>query len=109
MRDGVRRRARLRLASAFSTLVQEVFWVRIAPTITSNGVFAGHQPMGPRAAERVWKYSRNVEDVVWLLPAVRVVLGGRLAKGVALTMINRPKSVQGTIAGEATVVKAGCG
>lgn len=36
-------------ARAFSTLDHDVFWVRIAPTQTSNGVFAGHQPACPRA------------------------------------------------------------
>ena len=41
--DGESSRSRRKLAIARSTLVQVVFWVRIAPTITSNGLFAGHQ------------------------------------------------------------------
>ena len=39
--------SRFRLAIAFSTLPQLVFWVRIAPTHTSKGVSAGHQWSGP--------------------------------------------------------------
>ena len=34
---------------AFSTLPQLVFWVRMAPTITSNRVCAGHQYCGPNS------------------------------------------------------------
>jgi hypothetical protein len=34
------------------TFAQLVFWVRIAPTITSNGVSPGHQCCGPQAAKR---------------------------------------------------------
>ena len=33
---------------ARSTFFQLVFWVRTAPTITSNGLSPGHQPWGPR-------------------------------------------------------------
>ncbi len=36
-----------RRATAFSTCVHVVFWVRIAPTITSKGESAGHQCWGP--------------------------------------------------------------
>ncbi len=32
---------------AFSTFPQLVFWVRMAPTITSNRLRPGHQPCGP--------------------------------------------------------------
>jgi DNA helicase-2/ATP-dependent DNA helicase PcrA len=35
--------ADFRLVIAFSTFVHDVFWVRIAPTATSNGVSPGHQ------------------------------------------------------------------
>src|SRR5271165_4079522 len=38
-----------RLAIARSTFVHEVFCVRIAPTMTSNGVSAGHQCCRPQA------------------------------------------------------------
>ena len=49
MAEGVSICAERRLAIARSTFAHEVFWVRMAPTITSNGVFAGHQCIGPRA------------------------------------------------------------
>src|SRR5271165_1765090 len=38
-----------KLARARSTFVHEVFWVRMAPTMTSNGVSAGHQCWRPQA------------------------------------------------------------
>lgn len=41
---GVKTRACRRLATARATLVQAVFWVRMAPTITSKRVRPGHQP-----------------------------------------------------------------
>src|SRR5262249_31876132 len=37
-----------KLASARSTFVHDVFWVSIAPMITSNGVSAGHQCCAPQ-------------------------------------------------------------
>ena len=40
-----------RFAKARSTFVHEVFWVRIAPAITSKGVSAGHQCCGPQARD----------------------------------------------------------
>ncbi|HEX7896178.1 MAG TPA: hypothetical protein VF950_00255 [Planctomycetota bacterium] len=46
-RSGSRSFSRLRLAMAFSTLVQAVFWVRTAPTTTSKGESAGHHFRGP--------------------------------------------------------------
>ena len=45
---GVRRDRFLRFLMARSTFVQAVFWVRMAPTMTSNRVLAGHQPCGPK-------------------------------------------------------------
>jgi hypothetical protein len=38
---------------ARSTFTQAVLCVRIAPTITSNGVLAGHHLMGPSVRESV--------------------------------------------------------
>jgi hypothetical protein len=32
---------------ARSTFVQDVFWVKMAPTMTSNRVLPGHQCWGP--------------------------------------------------------------
>ncbi len=46
--SGERQPADFRLAMAFSTLVQFVFWVSIAPVIISNGVSPGHQFCGPK-------------------------------------------------------------
>ncbi len=37
---------------AFSTFVQAVFWVRIAPTITSKGASAGHQWRSPKCPSK---------------------------------------------------------
>jgi hypothetical protein len=37
-------RAFLKVAIALSTFCQDVFCVRMAPTMTSNGVRAGHHP-----------------------------------------------------------------
>ncbi len=47
--EGVSNRAERRLAIARSTFPHAVLCVRIAPTITSNGVCAGHQRIGPSA------------------------------------------------------------
>jgi hypothetical protein len=42
-----RRRRAFNSASARSTLLHEVFWVRIAPTHTSKAVVPGHHPACP--------------------------------------------------------------
>ncbi len=44
--------ASLSARMAFSTLVQLVFWVRTAPTITSKGVWPGHQARWPKALSK---------------------------------------------------------
>src|SRR5215469_1351694 len=49
MADGVSAFAARRLPSARSTLFHEVFWPRMAPTITSKALSAGHQCCGPHA------------------------------------------------------------
>src|SRR5579862_1957139 len=46
-----------RFPIACSTFLHEVFCVRMAPTITSNGVRPGHQCCGPNAVNRELKYS----------------------------------------------------
>ena len=49
-------------ASARSTFVQAVFWVRIAPTITSKGVLAGHHSCGPKPAAIATALARMPAD-----------------------------------------------
>lgn len=49
---GVRSFSRRRFSMAAATLVQLVFWTRMAPTIISKGVRPGHQCWGPWAAKR---------------------------------------------------------
>jgi len=41
---GLRLRAWRRLAMARATFAQEVFWVKMAPTIISKRLRPGHQP-----------------------------------------------------------------
>src|SRR5581483_5206183 len=48
--------SRRRLEIARSTLVQEVFWVRMAPTMTSKRERPGHQPCWPGTARSVAEY-----------------------------------------------------
>ena len=51
-----------RFAMAFSTFCQLVFWVRMAPTMISNVVSAGHQVLGPEMI---------VQAVVYFLQLIR--------------------------------------
>src|SRR6266436_1302123 len=59
---GVKSRALRRLATAASTFAQEVFCVRIAPTIISNRERPGHQCCGPSASNSARKYLCSVES-----------------------------------------------
>src|SRR5690606_35252456 len=47
---GSRYPASARFFTARLALLQETDWVRMAPTATSKGVSAGHQPRGPKCA-----------------------------------------------------------
>src|SRR6185437_7174519 len=48
-----------RFEMACSTFFHDVFWVRIAPTITSKAEFPGHQCCGPSTVKRELKYSSS--------------------------------------------------
>src|SRR5437870_2604829 len=113
MARGVSIRSRRRLAMARSTFIQAVFWVRIAPTITSNGVFAGHQCIGPSAAVSV---SKNCGNSSWGLTAPGGTCAGTPkpatcgADGTVVLMQGNRKCFPWlTIAGPFGQVKAGCG
>src|SRR3989304_6260723 len=57
-------RASRRALMALTTFGQAVFWVSTAPTMTSNGVSAGHHPCGPYAAwSRRYKANRRLSPV----------------------------------------------
>src|ERR1700720_2460544 len=59
MATGVSSSAPRSLASAVSTFDHDVLCVKIAPTITSKGVSAGHQCCGPSVVKRLLKYSSS--------------------------------------------------
>jgi hypothetical protein len=78
MAEGVSICADRRLAMARSTFPHEVFWVRIAPTMTSKGVLAGHQRIGPRFSDMAVKYRMSEGPV--FEPATSAVKTDRLSR-----------------------------
>lgn len=58
-----------RFRIAFSTLFQLVFWVKIAPTIISSSVSAGHQFWGPKEERR----RLYIFIKLWLLPVINIL------------------------------------
>src|SRR3990172_9959299 len=110
MREGVSRVSLRKVARAFSTFTQAVFWVRMAPTITSNGVLAGHQFIGPRADAIVRKYSRSVSDGGMSIRAraARTAPDWGMDTGTRCGIAGK-RAPLGTIRGQGAVVKTRCG